>query len=108
MLRRVVFAIFTTCLIVLSFYLPNRVVFAHEVLVPTLEDNCLLQNVGRRNLKHLNDEFPGSKIQTHHKAELVVEGGVEVVLHDFGLELVVGAGHEEDPDIGVHLAWKGL
>ena len=45
---------------------------------------------------------------SHHKTELVVECGVEVVLHDFGLELVVGAGHEEDPDIGVHLAWKGL
>ena len=43
------------------------------------------------------------KVDTNHKAELVVVDRIEVVLDDLGLELHVGAGHEVDPHIGVAL-----
>ena len=40
---------------------------------------------------------------TNHKAKLVVVNRIEVVLHNLGLELHVGAGHEVHPDVGVAL-----
>ena len=40
---------------------------------------------------------------TNHKAKLVVVNRIEVVLHNLGLELHVGAGHEVDPHVGVAL-----
>ena len=43
------------------------------------------------------------KVDTDHKAELVVVDRIEVVLDDLGLELHVGAGHEVDPHVGVAL-----
>ena len=41
---------------------------------------------------------------TNHKAKLVVVNRIEVVLHNLGLELHVGAGHEVDPHVRVALA----
>ena len=42
-------------------------------------------------------------VNTNHKAELIVVDRIEVVLHNLGLELHVGAGHEVHPDVGVAL-----